>query len=101
MRWRHGQQTELEIAFVSNRSGDREIYTMAADGSDVVRLTHDPGEDSNPSWAHDDTDIMFTSDRDGDVDVYAMARDGSDVRNLTRRTRHGISSPTGPRRPNA
>jgi TolB protein len=68
---------------VSDRSGDREIYTMAADGSDVVRRTYDPGEDSNPSWAHDDTDIMFTSDRDGDVDVYAMARGGSDLRNLT------------------
>lgn len=51
--------------------------------SDPVRLTSDPGEDSNPTWAHDDADVMFTSDRAGNVDVYLMARDGSDIRNLT------------------
>ena len=33
-----------------------------------------PGEDSNPSWAHDDTDIMFTSDRGGNVDASPWPR---------------------------
>jgi WD40-like Beta Propeller Repeat len=82
------------IALMSERSGDREIYTMAADGSDVVRLTHDPGADRNPTWAHDDTEILFTSNRDGDLDVYAMAPEGSDVRNLTQHP-HSTSCPTG------
>jgi len=68
---------------LDGRQAGNDVYTMAADGSDVIRLTHDPGEESNPNWARDDTDIMFTSDRGGNVDVYAMARDGSDVRNLT------------------
>jgi len=72
---------------VFGRSADArtvpEVYIMAADGSDVVRLTHDPGADSNPTWAHGDTEILFTSNRGGDLDVYAMAPDGSDVRNLT------------------
>ena len=59
---------------------------MASDGSNVRRLTDDPGEDSNPSLSADGKVIVFTSDRDGDVDVYAMAADSSDVRDLTRNT---------------
>ena len=31
------------IAFDSDRTGDVEVYTMKPDGSDVVRLTFDPG----------------------------------------------------------
>ncbi len=30
------------IAFHSDRDGNLEIYTMAADGSDVVRVTNNP-----------------------------------------------------------
>jgi len=41
------------IAFDSDRSGDREIYVMRRDGSDVRRVTHRPGDDYSPLWRPD------------------------------------------------
>ena len=38
------------IAFGSSRSGDWEIYLVRPDGSNTVRLTHDPGFDGDPKW---------------------------------------------------
>jgi TolB protein len=40
-----------KIAFVSNRSGNFDIYTMNADGSEITRLTNNPADDSYPSWS--------------------------------------------------
>ena len=49
-----------KIAFVSNRDavsmgflgfeGYEEIYTMNADGSNIIRLTNNTGDDSSPAW---------------------------------------------------
>lgn len=39
------------IAFSSTRSGKRELYTMAIDGSGLRRLGNIPGESFTPSWA--------------------------------------------------
>ncbi len=78
------------IAFTSLRHGqnaddswNREIYVMAADGSDPVRLTDDPASDGAPAWSPDGATIVFTSDRDGNDDIYLMAADGSDIIRLT------------------
>jgi Tol biopolymer transport system component len=38
------------IAFVSERDGNPEIYSMRADGTDETRLTNDPANDWWPSW---------------------------------------------------
>ena len=39
------------VAFVSDRDGNQEIYTMNADGSGVTRLTNNEAWDSMPSWS--------------------------------------------------
>jgi TolB protein len=39
-----------QIAFVSERDGNFEIYVMNADGGNVRRLTNNPGVDFYPSW---------------------------------------------------
>ena len=39
------------IAFVSGRDGDREIYVMDADGSNVRQLTVNTDDDGQPVWA--------------------------------------------------
>jgi Tol biopolymer transport system component len=44
-----------EIAFVSNH----DIYVMAADGSDVRRLTTSPFGDEFPQWSPDGTTIVY------------------------------------------
>ena len=71
------------ITFDSDIDGDREIYTMHADGSDRVQLTDNNADDSSPSWSSDGTRIVFTSDVDGDFEIYTINTDGSLLIKLT------------------
>ncbi len=75
------------IAFASSRAGNNEIYTMAADGTDVRRLTTNPGDDILPAWSPDGTKIAFSSNRSGakSYDIFVMNADGSGLVNLTNR----------------
>ncbi len=43
-----------------------EIYVMKVDGTDLRRLTQDPGWDGSPAWAPDGS-VYFYSQRDGGV----------------------------------
>ena len=38
------------IAMEGNQTGQKDIYTMNADGSGLVQITSDPGNDLQPSW---------------------------------------------------
>jgi len=60
-----------------------EIFSAARDGSDVRRLTDNPGYDAEATVAPDGSRIIFTSMRDGDLDLYTMKPDGSDLKRLT------------------
>ena len=40
-----------------------EIYTAAADGAGLRRLTRNEGDDARPRWSPDGSRILFTSDR--------------------------------------
>lgn len=71
------------IAFQSTRHGNWEIYTMAADGSDVIRLTTNAADDERPGWSPDNTKLVFGSRRGGNADIYVMNIDGSGVTRLT------------------
>jgi TolB protein len=71
------------LAFISNRDGNDELYTMNADGSDVRRLTETPdASESFPAWSPDGQFISFDSDRGGNWDVYIVGSDGSNLRRL-------------------
>ena len=39
-----------QIAFVSDRSGDREIHVMDANGAALTRITFSAGFDLAPAW---------------------------------------------------
>lgn len=69
------------IAFVSDRGGNRDIYTIRPDGTGETRLTNHAANDGSPSWSADGTKIVFTSNRDGATDIYVLNADrpeGSD-----------------------
>ncbi len=77
-----------KIVFGSNRDGKREIYVMDADGSNVRRLTHTPGEGTGsgtPDWSPDGKKIAFVSGPKDwtEVEIYVMDADGSHVQRLT------------------
>lgn len=80
-----GASASEMIAFDSDRSGNYEIYVMAPDGSQVVRLTDDPAEDRNPAFSPDGKRIAFESNRSGDWEIYAMDSDGANLVRLTNR----------------
>src|SRR2546425_1060653 len=68
-----------QIAFVSDRDGNFEIYLMNADGSSQTRLTNNLATDFQPAWSPDGKKIAFTSMGE----VYVMNADGSNPTRLT------------------
>lgn len=75
--------TSRPVLFVSDRSGNGDIYRMNPSGIDQVRLTDDPGIDAFPVWSPDSTQIAFASRREADFDIYVMNANGTNVRQLT------------------
>ena len=80
-----------QIAFVSRRNGNAEIYVMNAAGGNQRRLTNNRHDDFRPSWSPDGKRIVFLSNRDGHVnehgwpipDIYVMDADRGNPQNLT------------------
>ncbi len=73
-----------QIAFESDRTGQPELYTTNADGSNQKRLTFALGEDRPGSYSPDGRQIVFDSARDNnDLEIYVMNADGTDPRRLT------------------
>ncbi|MCA0453051.1 MAG: PKD domain-containing protein [Chloroflexi bacterium] len=70
------------VVFVSNRSGNDEIYLMSTDGT-LTNLTNNPASDTNPSASPDGNRIAFVSNRDGNDEIYVMNSDGSNAVRVT------------------
>jgi TolB protein len=74
-----------------------DIYSMAADGSDVTQLTNHPFEDHTADWSPDGSQIAFFSNRDGGAYlIYVMDADGSNVRRLTNTAANDVSPDWSP-----
>jgi Tol biopolymer transport system component len=72
------------IVFVSDRTGNCEIYLINADGTGLKRLTNNTSYDNRPEWSPDGKQIIFCSERDNkDEDLYIMDADGSNVKRIT------------------
>ena len=54
------------------------------DGGNLVRLTVDPADDTNPTWSPDGSRIAFESTRTGYADIFVMPAAGGDAVNLTK-----------------
>lgn len=74
-----------KIAFDSNRDGDRDIYVMDADGSNVQNITDESSRDDwRPAWSPDGNRIAFVSSRNGDA-IHVVNADGSGMEQITER----------------
>ena len=75
---------DWRVVFVSNDSGNDEIWTVNRDATDLRQLTRNTWEwDKNPSFSPDGTQIVFFSNRTGKRQLYIMNADGSNVRLLS------------------
>lgn len=71
-----------QVAFMSQRDGNWEVYVANLDGKGLTRLTRDPGNDGLPTWSPDGQYIAFVSDRDGAWAIWVTRPDGSSQRRL-------------------
>jgi len=74
-----------QIAFMSDKDGNFEIYVMNIDGSHQKRLTHSVIDDWYPSWSPDGDQIIFsnaTGKGKKDRTIYVMNSDGTGIRKL-------------------
>src|SRR5262245_55739764 len=71
-----------ELAFISNRDGNWEIYILDAEGK-ARNISVDPADDYFPSWAFDGQQINFVSDRTGELGPTQIKPDGTGARSLT------------------
>lgn len=73
-----------KFAFVSRDDGDREIYTMNADETNLLKLTDNTKNDEEPAWSPDGTKIAFHAwGYQVPNEIYVMNSDGSNVLPIT------------------
>ncbi|WP_432822506.1 Tol-Pal system beta propeller repeat protein TolB [Trichloromonas sp.] len=58
------------IAYISNRTGNKELYLMEVDGHNPVRITDHRSIVLNPDFSHQGKDLIFTSYKAGNPDLY-------------------------------
>lgn len=61
-----------QIVFVSASSGQKKLYLMNADGSNLRPLTTGGSEEESPRWSPDGTRIVYVSTVDQNTDIYAI-----------------------------
>jgi Tol biopolymer transport system component len=72
------------FVFVSDASGNPDIYLQRVGGRNPVNLTHDsPEADTAPALSPDGDRIAFCSERDGAGGVFVMGSTGESVKRLT------------------
>ena len=86
-----------KIAFLSNRGGDPDVYTMRPNGSSVRQLTFNDADEFRPNWSPDSRMITFTSSQAGECcDIYVVRANGGDQTNLTNSSGGGAVSAWSP-----
>jgi tricorn protease-like protein len=73
-----------KIAFMSSRSGSREVWVSKADGSKAVRMTFFDGPlVGSPDWSPDGRQIIFHVRLAGPLDIFVIPAAGGSPKRLT------------------
>ncbi len=89
-----------QVAFLSTRGGNVDLYVMSADGGDLVQITDNSTPEYDISWSPSSEYIAFVSERDGNPEIYSASRNGKAIRRLTFNTsadNQPVWSPEGDR----
>ncbi|HEX2997710.1 MAG TPA: DUF5050 domain-containing protein [Anaerolineales bacterium] len=71
------------IAFASARTGQRQLYVMDRDGSEVRQLTNLPDMGGRSSWGPGGRQLTFYAGPIGDRNIYVINADGTGLARLT------------------
>jgi TolB protein len=71
------------LAFVGERGGEFDIYSIAVTGGDETRLTTAKGLDDGPEYSPDGKYIYFNSERTGMMQIWRMRPDGGEQEQIT------------------
>ena len=71
------------LAFVGERNGEFDIYTISTAGGEETRLTTAKGLDDGPEYTPDGKYIYFNSERTGHMQIWRMRADGSEQEQVT------------------
>jgi Tol biopolymer transport system component len=72
------------IAFVSDRTGNREIWVCDREGQNAMQLTSFGGSSTGaPRWSPDSRQIVFDSRADGRTDIFVVPAEGGRPRRIT------------------
>lgn len=66
------------------RTAERDIYLVKLDGSEIKRMTTEPGSDHGVSFSPDGKTLTFASYRLGPSEIFAMDISDHHLRNLTK-----------------
>jgi len=77
------EYTTKKIVFVSNQSGNEDIWSMNLDGSDLTQLTDNPGRDQYPAVSLDGKKIAYSSGIGGNWQIVVMDSDGTGKKQIT------------------
>ena len=68
-----------KLAFISDRTGVEQVWTMRPDGSSTTQLTDRPVDHGElPDWSPDGRRIAYTEGIAGDGKIFVMTADGRD-----------------------
>ncbi len=71
------------LVFVSNESGNLDIWSMDADGGNRKQLTAGMGQNTSPQVSPDGRYIVFSSNRDGRRNIWRMDTTGNNPKRLS------------------
>jgi len=72
-----------KVVFASARSGNMEIWTCDADGSNAVQVTSLAAHSGTPRWSPDGRRIVFDSNKEGRFQIYVVDAGGGAPKRLT------------------
>lgn len=80
-----------QLAFLSDRDGQPDLYVSSPDGKTVKRLTNDASAERDVAWSPDGTRIAFASDGSGTSQIYVVNISTGKITQITNASAASIS----------
>lgn len=81
--WSDRPSRGAQVAFVSDRDGNMDIFLLDVDSGAIQNLTDHPAMDYGFSWSPDGKALAFDSDREGNKEIHVLDLESGAVSRLT------------------